>query len=340
MKKLLTLTVFLSLFLSLVFSSGVNAKAYRSFWKTLEDEFPLFLYAERDGIDGDEIRKEYKKEFSASSSSADMVRVFERIASEYSAYDEMDISRTLTASVSGVSIKSTGTAYSSRVTFLPESNAVVITIKSFEEEDLDIERVVSELSEIRFVSDIIIDVRGCRKGESCNLDSLLSLFGGEWSYPYRAFFRNKETALLYYKDDIIYTRSNRYGLDAYVDVTYEKSYGKGRLSSIFSEARRWLLVDSDTSYTADFLASFAVATGWATVVGENTYGNGTGVPRHVYTLGGNSGYSLTFNPCVIDNGKGGIKALTGVTPDILIKSGEDALEKCLETIGQIGNDSE
>ncbi len=339
MKKLLSVLLVFLLFPLLLSAGGVNAKAYRSFWKTMEDEFPLFLIAERDGVDGDTMEKEYRKEFNSSSSSADMLRLFERIASEYSAYDEIDISRPLTASVSGVPIKSTGTSYSSRVTFLPDSNAVLITIKSFEEEDLDVERIITELSEIRFVSDIIIDVRGCHRGEDCNLDSLLSLFGGEWSYIYRAFFRNKETAALYYSEDVIYTRSNRYGLDAYVDVTYEKSYGKGRLSLVFSEARRWLLVDSETSCTADFLSSFAVATGWATVVGENTYGNGTGIGRRTYTLPGNAGFSLTFNPCVIDNGKGGIKAITGVTPDITIKSGEDALEKCLETTGKIGADS-
>ena len=111
----------------------------------------------------------------------------------------------------------------------------------------------------------------------------------------------------------------------------EYEYGEGTIEGKAKDAKRWILVGNLTGFGADYLASFSKETGWARVVGTRSPGNGTGLPFCSFTLP-NTNIVVSFNPIVLDDGKGDLKTKTGNMPDVLAKGGKSALSVCIEMI--------
>lgn len=95
--------------------------------------------------------------------------------------------------------------------------------------------------------------------------------------------------------------------------------------------RFWLLVDENCYSSSESFAIFCKNTGFATIVGENTGGDGAGINPIVFCLP-NSGICLRFSAMNGLNMDGSCNEEYGTTPDYLIENGEDALEKCLDVI--------
>ncbi len=222
-------------------------------------------------------------------------------------------------------------------TYIPSLKTVILRIPSFEVTDLTQDRISRSLEGLGDVENIIFDITGNRTGNNNeDLSVVLALFGGSWDYSYRAYFRNRYIAGLFFNAEVIKQTENQlyrdeYRHPCYVDVTKSYEFGDGTLNDRLRNAKRWILVDSETSYTADFFASFAQAAGCATVVGHRTKGNGTGLPILRSLLDGKK-YELYFNATVIDNNKGGLKILSGTIPDIMADDGRSALKLCLDLI--------
>ena len=93
----------------------------------------------------------------------------------------------------------------------------------------------------------------------------------------------------------------------------------------------WVLVD-DTVYSAsENFAVFCKNTGFATLVGTATGGDG-GIADPMLVALPNSGLIVRFSVFYGINADGSGNEANGTKPDILITDGEDALNKCLELI--------
>ena len=190
------------------------------------------------------------------------------------------------------------------------------------------------LEEIDDVEHIVFDLTTCSTMTN-NLDSILSPFGGSWTYTYTGYFKNKDIWKLFPEEDIKKTekksKAYEYGLKYYTERTVSYEYGDGRIEGKAKNAKRWILVGDLTAFGADYLSSFAKATGWATVVGNPTPGNGTGIQMLSVSLP-KTNIIVSFNPIVLDNGNGELKTVSGNIPDEIAPRGKTALNVCISLI--------
>jgi Periplasmic protease len=92
----------------------------------------------------------------------------------------------------------------------------------------------------------------------------------------------------------------------------------------------YLLVDNKVYSAAEGLAYFCKSTGWATIIGENTGGDGMLMNPMVCVLK-NSGICFQFTAQLGLNSDGSSNEEVGTNPDIFCKSG-NALKVCLKEI--------
>jgi hypothetical protein len=105
--------------------------------------------------------------------------------------------------------------------------------------------------------------------------------------------------------------------------------------SLFS-GKFWLLV-SETSYSSsESFAMFCKQTGFATLVGTHTGGDGGGMDPIFFAMP-NTGILIRFSADMGLNPDGSCSEEFGTTPDYPISENEDALVKCLEIISQKAN---
>lgn len=116
----------------------------------------------------------------------------------------------------------------------------------------------------------------------------------------------------------------------YLDVS---SYGEPKKAPVFS-GRFWLLTSPRVYSASEYFAVFCKDTGFATLVGETTGGDGIGLNPLICVLP-NSGIVYQFSPENGLNLDGSCNEEVGTVPDIPMETGEDALAVCLETIGQL-----
>ena len=147
--------------------------------------------------------------------------------------------------------------------------------------------------------------------------------------------QNKDIWKLFPEEEIKKTekksKAYEYGLKYYTERTVSYEYGDGRIEGKAKNAKRWILVGDLTAFGADYLSSFAKATGWATVVGNPTPGNGTGIQMLSVSLP-KTNIIVSFNPIVLDNGNGELKTVSGNIPDEIATGGKSALNVCISLI--------
>ena len=102
-------------------------------------------------------------------------------------------------------------------------------------------------------------------------------------------------------------------------------------SNVGFEGNIWVLVDDGTYSAADQFAIFCKRTGFATLVGTETGGNGAGSTPYMFALP-NSGLLVRYEAFYAFNDDGTCNAIVGTKPDIEAKEGQTALEACLEQI--------
>lgn len=337
-KKVALFIVFLLMAVSLLFSKGANEKAYDSFWSILKKHYPMYYVAQSKGLDLKSIEENGRTKFSEESTQDEMIFLFRRLSFNFVNLDYINVFFPSVYDGSGSSDPENHSSLkrSPGYTYIPSLRTVILTIPSFASADLKEDFILQSIGNLD-VENIIFNVTGNLTGNNQDdISALLAPFGGCWDYSYRAYYRNRYTAELFFNADEIKEAKNKlykdeYRLPYYVDVTRSYDFGDGTLNDRLRNAQRWILVDSETGYTADFFASFAKATGWAKVVGHRTKGNGTGLP-FIYTFLNGKNYVLAFNSTVTSNNQGGLKALSGTIPDITADDGRSALKLCLDLI--------
>lgn len=93
----------------------------------------------------------------------------------------------------------------------------------------------------------------------------------------------------------------------------------------------WVIVDKHVYSSSDSFAAFCKKTGFATLVGTQTGGNGLGTIPLVAPLP-NSGLLIRYECSSGYNDDGSCNAIVGTTPDIEIEPNQDALGVCLDII--------
>ena len=329
MKRLFVFFLAVLICLSSLFSKGVYEKAYDEFWEILDDYYPQTQVAEKVGLDLDSIKKEGREQVKNIKRDEELALILRGIANKFAPFDYIDINIQTTTN-SGIENPEKG-QYTPNYQYIPSLKTVVFSINSLSFNDKYIE---SALEEIEDVEHIVFDLTTCNTMTN-NLDPILSPFGGDWTYNYTGYFKNKDIWKLFPEEDIKKTekksKAYEYGLKYCTERTVSFEYGDGRIEGKAKDAKRWILVGDLTAFGADYLSSFAKATGWATVVGNPTSGNGTGLPMLSVSIP-KTNIIVSFNPIVLDNGKGELKTMSGNVPDETAQRGKTALNVCISLI--------
>ena len=329
MKRLFVFFLTVLICLSSLFSKGVYEKAYDEFWEILDDYYPQTQVAEKAGLDLDSIKKEGREQVKNIKRDEELALILRGIANKFAPFDYIDINIHTTTN-SGIENPEKG-QYTPNYQYIPSLKTVVFSINSLSFNDKYIE---SALEEIEDVEHIVFDLTTCNTMTN-NLDPILSPFGGDWTYTYTGYFKNKDTWKLFPEEDIKKTekksKAYEYGLKYCTERTVSFEFGDGRIEGKAKDAKRWILVGDLTAFGADYLSSFAKATGWATVVGNPTPGNGTGIQMLSISLP-KTNIIVSFNPIVLDNGNGELKTVSGNIPDEIAPRGKTALNVCISLI--------
>lgn len=235
--------------------------------------------------------------------------------------------------------------------YFPELKAAYFGIKSFDaslvERDLDI--VADYLSGLPAVEHIILDITGNHGGSDLYwMDNIVGPFGGAYvleEYIFlgltpvneRFFVNNDPTRFQPISAlpescqvpsfaeacgfEYFYARRDTFPRDDYKGERVE------------SEVKRWVLIDGQVFSAADRFAGFCKKTGWATLVGQTTLGDGDGFAPVLVTLS-NTGLLVRFSSCSAVNADGSMNAETGTSPDVACGRQETPLEACLQAIAR------
>lgn len=98
------------------------------------------------------------------------------------------------------------------------------------------------------------------------------------------------------------------------------------------QAKRWVLVNNFTFSSADSFATFCKESGWATLVGQSTMGDGGLGSAPCFLTLQNTGLLVRFSLDAFANTNGELNALYGTVPDILAKPKEAPLHVCKRLI--------
>ena len=236
-----------------------------------------------------------------------------------------------------------------QVNFYYDSKTVCIryTTFSYDDEDRDRGLLLEALSDacIRMggVDNLIIDMRGNGGGNTEYWKgSIVGPLGGYIGW--KIDFFTKKAPLLsdelksykpiseYPKGKTLPQFVEQLGLDYYLEVeeTIEDTSESGTDIDI-SSIKKYVLIDNYVYSAADNFAMFCKDTGWATLIGQPTKGDGAGgMPMGIVLK--NTGIIIRFSVSASPNDKGELNTDKGTNPDIFTLK-EDALEKCLSIIG-------
>jgi C-terminal processing protease CtpA/Prc len=224
-----------------------------------------------------------------------------------------------------------------------DCKALYIKIPSFHYElvDRDSNIVYEGLKKYPEAENIIFDITTNGGGsDGYWMENLVAPFGGTYEFGYRSFFKSTPLINKYYADSESKPVSelsdapewaSELGLDRYYTDTWTLSEEDFDGEIIDRDIKKWVLISNRVYSASEKFVCFCKATGWATLVGTKTSGDGLG-PTPVMLLLPDSGLLIRFSGNVGENPDGSINAVTGTKPDITCQKKETPLERCLEEI--------
>lgn len=232
-----------------------------------------------------------------------------------------------------------------QVSYYPDCRALCIRCPSFSQELAERDRDIVSLALEKYpeTEHIIFDITGNTGGSDYYwMNNLVAPFGGSYPFTYRSFYRQGELFDRYYGASLdsagpippgedVPDWVEDLGLDACFTTRAELPFdGEYNGAPVETKARRWLLVDQRVFSASDKFACFCKSSGWATVVGRRTAGDGLGTTP-VLVLLPDSGLLLRLGLTAGENPGGGMNG-EGTGPDVLCVRDETPLSRCLALI--------
>lgn len=263
-------------------------------------------------------------------------------------YEQLDQSHTGFRSVIGLkeeykSQATEETVQASQLTtaIYKEKNAAYIKISSFELGNYEEDKAVLTdfYLQIGNVPNLIIDLRGNSGGSDIYWEELLVQPNAKEHYTSQRYylFHPNETTKAYLSavgirpedistlPELLFSQYRDYFSCCTMDrVTFEKANDPYR-------GRIWVLVDENVYSASENFVMFCKDTGFATLVGTATGGDG-GIADPLLVALPNSGLIIRFSIFYGLNADGSGNEANGTKPDIAIAEDGDALEECFRLI--------
>lgn len=116
----------------------------------------------------------------------------------------------------------------------------------------------------------------------------------------------------------------------YFRITHRIS-SEVELEGDVADAKRWVIIDGRVYSAADTFTAFCRETGWATVVGQTTHGDGQGVSPILFSLP-NTGLLVRFSGIAVESPDGNLNAMTGTKPDIWAEMSNELVSEVINRI--------
>lgn len=232
-----------------------------------------------------------------------------------------------------------------------ERKAVIFQIPTFEhmfiERDKDFFIDYLESLEGAEIKHIIFDITGNGGGSDYYWkENIIAPFGGSYECVFYLYLKDTPLSREYFlegqtealpiadlpTDHMLPAFAENLGLTHFIAVQWQESNDAIFKKEIL-EAKRWVLVDGKVYSAADTFCAFCKETGWASVVGERTLGDGIGYAPIMETLP-NTGLLIRFSDVAGESDEGLLNAAVGTAPDYYtdIRKFEDPLTACKRLI--------
>ena len=231
------------------------------------------------------------------------------------------------------------------VSYDPGRKMLYICIRSFSERLMERDRdlLFTAFREHPDAEHIVFDICGNSGGSDYYWENLLvAPFGETVTYGSRAFFTDNQLTEDYglMEDAVPVSVLGGEEIPAFAEelsLTYTISWTwtiippEDSSRTVRSGAKRWVLTDERVFSAADGFAEFCRQTGWATVVGRRTKGDGGGIRPYLLRLP-ETGLLMRFTAVATANREGELNTFYGTNPDILPKPSESPYNAVLRII--------
>lgn len=237
-----------------------------------------------------------------------------------------------------------------------DRQAVLFKISSFDDRICErdkyfIEEYLTSLGSVP-IRHIIFDLSGNGGGNDFYWqENIVAPFGGSYEWNSWCYLRDTPMTRDYFFQDFhpepvgsisghdVPAAVTELGLTHYFVIPHRLS-SDAVLKEEALNARRWVIVDDRVYSSADSFSAFCRETGWATVAGRTTRGDGKGVSPVLVTLP-ETGLLIRFSGLAVESPDGTLNAITGTRPDIQVNpKTESAFDVIDEVIGKEDNTDE
>ncbi len=235
-------------------------------------------------------------------------------------------------------------SYPPYVTYDEGRNLLYIRMLSFRHELIERDRnvFIDALRAHPETKHIVFDICGNGGGSDYYWsDLLVAPFGEPVSYEKRVFFRDNDLMRRYgYMEGAVpVSELDREDVPAFVEELGLTHMLSGRIviepaeegRIIRSDAQRWVLIDEYVFSAADGFAGFCKQTGWATLVGRTTMGDG-GSSAPVLARLPKTGLLMRFSAMASANQENQLNTFYGTNPDYPSKPFEHVYDTVLRVI--------
>ena len=226
-----------------------------------------------------------------------------------------------------------------------ENRILILRIPTFRQEAIerDAGMLTGAAWEHPDMRHIIFDIRGNTGGSALYwMDNLVAPFGKAYLYRERLYYAltplnrlnglDRDAEPLSRADDSLPDFVKELGFTHSADNVFPIPRETYEGETVSCDADRWVLTDGAVFSAADSFVSFCKQSGFATVVGTRTRGDGDGVAPCLIRLPA-TGLLVRFSTTTCANEDGSLNAVTGHAPDIPCKPKETAMDACLRLIG-------
>lgn len=216
-----------------------------------------------------------------------------------------------------------------KVTWYADCSTLCITVNAFQHEVVERDRDViwQAIAQYPDAENIVFDISNNSGGDTNYwIENIVAPFGEDYALGMRMYYRDSprnrqfidklfDESFPLAKVEAPAAWAEELGLDS---VIVGELQIKGT-PKIQSNAKRWVIVNGNVYSSAETFVCFCKSTGWATVIGTQTGGDGVGFDPALLLLP-NSGLLVRFS-IVAGESPGGGMNIEGTAPDVELKTG-------------------